>query len=136
MIASSSLDGSIILWSLEGEKTEIIYQLNGESIRNFVFSPNGDYITSSDDSGNVCIYDQNKSMKKVFKNHEMESVPALAYSCDSKILMTACCLGNIRLYYLSDLDAETTEPDCLIDNAHDMGVFSGDFCKIVKNDRK
>lgn len=40
MIASCSVDGSVIFWDVNtGERTEIIHQPNGESIRNMQFCP-------------------------------------------------------------------------------------------------
>jgi hypothetical protein len=38
-----------------------------------------------------------------------------------------------RKYFLS---ADVIEPDLLIDNAHDMGCMSADFCNVTKLDRK
>lgn len=65
VLASSSVDGTLILWDLaDGTKTHVISQENGESIRACIFSPDGEIIATSDDSGAVCIWDQSKSMIK------------------------------------------------------------------------
>lgn len=81
-------------------------------------SPDGSTIVSSDDSGTVCIWGQNKNIirfdemieKKMEFNsknstifrlircHE-EAVHALCFSPDSNILLTGCTLGNIRVHY-------------------------------------
>ena len=82
----------------------------------------------------------------------------MAFSSDSDILLTACTLGNVRLYAVENDFAGTftaghgvvhlsincvsffagdlSSADCSIDAAHDMGVLSADFCKIVHTDRK
>lgn len=89
MIASSSVDGSVILWDVNtGQKTEVLYQPNDESIRNCVFAPDGSVIVTTDDTGNICIFGQNKILKKTIKGIHEEAVPTLTFSKDSKV----CCL--------------------------------------------
>lgn len=71
MIASASVDGTVILWDLTtGQKTDYLFQENSEAIRNCLFSPNGNSIVSSDDSGSICIWGQSKTLKKSLKFHE------------------------------------------------------------------
>lgn len=61
----------MILWDIAtGKKTDYLFQENAESIRNSLFSPNGNSIVSSDDSGSICIWGQNKTLKKTLKFHE------------------------------------------------------------------
>ncbi|XP_053673256.1 WD repeat, SAM and U-box domain-containing protein 1-like [Anopheles nili] len=133
--ASASVDGSVILWNLSnGEISNIINQEGGESIRACIFSPNGSTIVSSDDSGSICIWAQNKSLKGHMKVHD-EAVHTMAFSSDSNILLSACTLGNLRLYGVeNDFASDLSSADCAIDAAHDMGVLSADFCKIVHTD--
>lgn len=92
VLASASVDGTMILWDLlDGSKTNILSQENGEAIRCCVFryvtkfiqfifqneenrftfsccsvqcSPDGQNIVSSDDSGTVCLWGQNKSITR------------------------------------------------------------------------
>lgn len=136
MIASSSVDGSVILWDIStGEKTDVLYQPNCESIRNGMFSPDGSVIATTDDTGLICIFGQDKNLKKTIKGVHEETIPTLAFSKDSKIMLTACTMGNVRMFF-NDFEAEIIEPDLLIDNAHDMGCMSADFCKVTRLDRK
>uniref|UniRef100_A0A182ILS3 Uncharacterized protein n=1 Tax=Anopheles atroparvus TaxID=41427 RepID=A0A182ILS3_ANOAO len=64
VLASASVDGTVILWNLSnGEITNVINQQAGEAIRACIFSPNGATIVSSDDNGFVCIWGQDKTLK-------------------------------------------------------------------------
>jgi WD40 repeat protein len=54
-------------------------------------------------SGSICIWNQNKTLKKSLKFHE-EAVHVLAFSSDSNIFLTACTMGNIRLFLINDFE--------------------------------
>lgn len=157
MVASSSVDGCVILWDINnGQKTDVLHIPNSEAIRNCCFAPDSSIIATTDDTGTICIFGQDKELKKVIKGVHEESIPTLAFSKDSKIMLTGCTLGNVRLFFndfeglfprvsgsflqrhLHNLNfsADTIEPDLLIDNAHDMGCMSADFCKVSRLDRK
>uniref|UniRef100_A0A182NHR0 U-box domain-containing protein n=1 Tax=Anopheles dirus TaxID=7168 RepID=A0A182NHR0_9DIPT len=98
VLASASVDGTVILWNLSnGEISNVLNQEGGEAIRACIFSPNGSTIVSSDDNGSVCIWGQDKLLKSHVKVHD-EAVHTIAFSSDSDILLTACTLGNVRLY--------------------------------------
>ncbi|XP_058827920.1 uncharacterized protein LOC131687848 isoform X2 [Topomyia yanbarensis] len=135
VLASASVDGTVILWNLTtGEETNVLTQEGGEAIRACIFSPNGALIVSSDDSGSICVWGQDKNLKRYMKIHD-EAIHTIAFSSDSTVLLTACTLGNIRFYAVEDdFEAEMSKADCLIDAAHDMGVLSADFCKIIHAD--
>nr|XP_019557895.2 WD repeat, SAM and U-box domain-containing protein 1-like [Aedes albopictus]XP_029725429.1 WD repeat, SAM and U-box domain-containing protein 1-like [Aedes albopictus]XP_029725431.1 WD repeat, SAM and U-box domain-containing protein 1-like [Aedes albopictus] len=135
VLASASVDGTVMLWNLAtGEETNVLTQEGGEAIRACIFSPNGASIVSSDDNGYICVWGPDKSLKRHMKIHD-EAIHTMAFSSDSSILLTACTLGNIRFYAVEDdFEAEISKPDCSIDAAHDMGVLSADFCKVVHTD--
>ncbi|XP_055621483.1 WD repeat, SAM and U-box domain-containing protein 1-like [Toxorhynchites rutilus septentrionalis] len=135
VLASASVDGTVILWNLAtGEETNVLVQESIESIRACIFSPNGEWIVSSDDSGSICVWGQNKSLKRHMRIHD-EAIHTIAFSSDSSILLTACTLGNIRFFAVGDdFEADLTKADCSIDAAHDMGVLAADFCKIINID--
>uniref|UniRef100_A0A1B0CSK5 U-box domain-containing protein n=1 Tax=Lutzomyia longipalpis TaxID=7200 RepID=A0A1B0CSK5_LUTLO len=66
--------------------------------------------------------------------HE-EAVHTLAFSPDSYVLVTGCNLGNLRFFIVEQpIESVKFIADCSVDNAHDLGVLSADFCKIVRND--
>lgn len=55
--------------------------------------------------GTICIWNQNKTLKRTLKFHE-EAVHTLAFSADSNIFLTACTLGNIRLFLINDFEGK------------------------------
>lgn len=64
-----------------------------------MFSPDGSIIATTDDTGLICIFGQDKVLKKMIKGVHEETVPTLAFSKDSKIMLTACNMGNVRLFF-------------------------------------
>lgn len=144
----------MILWDINtGQKTDVLYQPNGEAIRNGMFSPDGSVIATTDDTGTICVFGQNKSLKLTIKGVHEESIPTLTFSKDSRIMLTACSMGNVRMFFNdfegNDIEkamrktkrsyfisADVIEPDLLIDGAHDMGCMSADFCRVTRLDRK
>ncbi|XP_059616079.1 WD repeat, SAM and U-box domain-containing protein 1-like isoform X2 [Phlebotomus argentipes] len=135
VLASSSVDGSIILWNIgNGQKVSVLNQEAGEAIRACAFRPDGSVIVSSDDSGGVCMWGQSKNFISSIRVHE-EAVHTLAFSQDSYLLLTGCNLGNLRFFILeATVESQKFIADCSVDNAHDLGVLSADFCKIVRTD--
>lgn len=143
----------MILWDLNGQKTDILYQPNGESVRNCKFAPDNSIIATTDDTGLISIFGQDKALKKTIKGVHDETIPTLTFSRDSKLMLSACTMGNIRIFFTNGfaegkfhtksktllnffLLADIIEPDLLIDNAHDMGCMSADFCKVTRLDRE
>lgn len=100
VVASSSVDGTVILWDVNtGVKTDIIHQPNGESIRNMAFSPDNSIITTTDDTGLICVFGQDRILKKSIKGIHEETVPTLAFTKDSTVMLTGCTIGNIRMFF-------------------------------------
>lgn len=108
----------------------------GEAVRNCAFSPNGDYIIATDDAGVISVFGHDKMVKRAIKSSHEESTLTLAFSKDSKIMLTACTLGNIRMFDTRNFDNEIVEPDLLVDSAHDLGCNGADFCRVTKSDRE
>lgn len=137
VIASSSVDGSVILWDVNtGEKTDCLFQPGGEAVRNCAFSPNGEYIAAADDAGVCSIFGQDKILKRAIKGSHEDSLLTIAFSKDSNILLTACALGNIRFFDMRNFENENIQPDLMVDSAHDLGCNGADFCRFTKSDRE
>lgn len=120
-----------------------IYQENGEAIRTCCFSQSGEFIATADDSGTVCIWSQNKSLIRwvfytetiyespfvnfrILRYHE-ETVYTVAFSPDSRILLSACNEGCIRF---TIVDNETASESKFHRNKHLgslFGVFIANF---------
>lgn len=125
------------MWDVDtGEKTDCLQPTGGEAVRNCAFSPNSEYIVATDDSGVISVFGQDKLVKMAIKTVHEESTLTLAFSKDSKIMLTACTLGNIRMFDTRNFDKENVEPDLLVDSAHDLGCNGADFCRVTKSDRK
>lgn len=56
-------------------------------------------IATTDDTGVICIFGQDKVLKRTIKGVHEESTPTLAFSRDSKIMLTACTMGNVRMFF-------------------------------------
>lgn len=69
------------------------------------FPLDGSLIATTDDTGMICIFGQEKNLMKSIKGVHEESVPTLTFSKDSKIMLTGCTLGNIRLFF-TDFDGK------------------------------
>ncbi|XP_063698469.1 WD repeat, SAM and U-box domain-containing protein 1-like isoform X2 [Culicoides brevitarsis] len=133
VLASTSVDGQLILWDIQnGEQQDILFQNNNESIRTCAFSPNGDVIVTGDDAGHICIWGQSRTIVEDIKFHE-ESITTLAFSQDSAIMLSACSQGNIRMYDV-DKGFKDLQPVCSLDSVHDLGVTSADFCSVTHTD--
>jgi hypothetical protein len=64
-----------------------------------MFAPDGSVIATTDDTGMICVFGQDKVLKKTIKGVHEESTPTLAFSRDSKIMLTACTMGNVRFFF-------------------------------------
>lgn len=66
-------------------------------------------MTTVDDSGNICIFGRDKILKMTLKGIHEESVPTLTFSKDSMLMLTACTLGNVRIFSCYDFDGNLTQ---------------------------
>ncbi|KAJ8924304.1 hypothetical protein NQ315_007097 [Exocentrus adspersus] len=136
MLASSSVDGTAVLWNLHScAKLYTMTQVNGDAIRVCRFSPDSAILVTAGDNGAVCVWDLvHKSLIKTLFEHE-GTTQSLAFTPDSQYLVTACSLEFIRVWYVQDLVDTTMDSVCnpvaRIDNAHDMGVFCVDVSKHI-----
>lgn len=111
-MASASVDGCIILWDIAtGQKTDVLHQPNSEAVRNCMFAPDGSCIASTDDTGTICIFGQDKILKKTIRGVHEETIPTLAFSKDSKLMLTACTMGNVRMFF-NDFEGKHENTTC------------------------
>ncbi|KAJ8955720.1 hypothetical protein NQ318_008592 [Aromia moschata] len=135
MLASSSVDGTAVLWNLHScAKLFTMTQVNGDAIRVCSFSPDSSILVTAGDNGAVCVWDLiHRSLIKTLFEHE-GTTQSLAFTPDSQYLVTACSLEVVRVWYVQDLidtTSDTVSPIARIDNAHDMGVFCVDVLKHI-----
>nr|XP_023030381.1 WD repeat, SAM and U-box domain-containing protein 1-like isoform X1 [Leptinotarsa decemlineata]XP_023030382.1 WD repeat, SAM and U-box domain-containing protein 1-like isoform X1 [Leptinotarsa decemlineata]XP_023030383.1 WD repeat, SAM and U-box domain-containing protein 1-like isoform X1 [Leptinotarsa decemlineata] len=136
MLASSSVDGTAILWNIHNcTKLYTMTQVNGDAIRVCRFSPDSAILVTAGDNGAICVWDLvHRSLIKTLFDHE-GTTQSLAFTPDSQYLITACSLEVIRIWYVQDVIDTTTDTPCTplarIDNAQDMGVLCVDISKHI-----
>ncbi|XP_067004691.2 WD repeat, SAM and U-box domain-containing protein 1 isoform X2 [Anabrus simplex] len=64
-----------------------------------------------------------------FQQHE-GTIQAIGITPDSSHLLTTCTLGVMKLWQLAGCDEDTDRCLTSVDDAHDLGVMSTDFCPI------
>lgn len=134
MLASSSIDGTTLLWNLRtGTKIHTMVQVGGEAVRVCRFSPDSTLLATAGDNGQVCIWDLvHRNLIRCFQKHE-GAVQSLSFSPDSSWLITSCTLGVLKLFSTAELIDTCTSSNqdiaelVSIDDAHDMGVVCCDF---------
>ncbi|XP_011630777.1 WD repeat, SAM and U-box domain-containing protein 1-like isoform X1 [Pogonomyrmex barbatus] len=134
MLATSSIDGTTLLWNLRtGTKIHTMVQVGGEAVRVCRFSPDSTLLATAGDNGQVCIWDLvHRNLIRCFQKHE-GAVQSLSFSPDSSWLITSCTLGVLKLFSTAELIDTCTSSNqdivelVSIDDAHDMGVVCCDF---------
>lgn len=127
MLASCSLDGSVIIWNIEnGSQAKSSFVNSGSGIRVCRWSPDGTKIATAGDDERTTLWDVNNMEELcVFRGHS-DAVNAIAFTHDSCYLVTACNEGAWRLFDVSDNENCGTLIIC--GEAHDLGVQGCDFC--------
>ncbi|XP_030764890.1 WD repeat, SAM and U-box domain-containing protein 1-like isoform X2 [Sitophilus oryzae] len=139
MMASSSVDGTALLWNLHSlTKLYTMTQVNGDPIRVCSFSPDSTLLVTAGDNGAVCIWDLvHRILVRTLFEHE-GTTQGLAFTPDCQFLVTACSLEVVKVWYLQNLIDTTTDNVCTpivrMDNIHDMGVFSIDISRHIEVD--
>ncbi|GFG40879.1 hypothetical protein Cfor_08909 [Coptotermes formosanus] len=135
MLATSSIDGSTMLWNVwSGVRIHTFIQVSGGAVRTCRFTPDSTLIVSAGDDGSVCVWDLvHRNLVRTFQQHE-GTILSVSFTPDSHYLLTTCTLGVMKVWHASDR-SDTSHGDaiaCLIsvDDAHDLGVVSSDFCPI------
>ncbi|XP_066594956.1 WD repeat, SAM and U-box domain-containing protein 1-like isoform X2 [Prorops nasuta] len=134
MLASSSIDGTTLLWNLRtGSKIHTMMQVGGESVRVCKFSPDSTLLATAGDSGQVCVWDLvRRNLLRSFQRHD-SAIQSVSFSPDSSWLVTSCTFGVLKLFSISEIiDTCITNNQSITefasyDDAHDLGVVCCDF---------
>ncbi|XP_018329595.1 WD repeat, SAM and U-box domain-containing protein 1 [Agrilus planipennis] len=138
MLASSSVDGTTVLWNMHsGSKIHVFVQINGDAVRVCRFSGDSTILVTASDNGALCVWDViHKSLVRTVTDSE-GTIQSLAFTPDSKYLVSGCSVEKIKIWLVSSL-ADTTNDFCLplysVDNAHDLGILYLDVSKTIDVD--
>nr|KAF7433992.1 hypothetical protein H0235_002183 [Vespula pensylvanica] len=141
MLASSSIDGTTLLWNLRtGTKIHTMVQVSGESIRTCRFSQDSTLLVTAGDNGQICLWDlihrtlirQDLLTLLSFQKHE-SAVQGVCFTPDSNWLLTTCTFGVMNLFSTAEMidsnmsNGQSVTVFASVDDAHDLGVVSCDF---------
>ncbi|XP_043686565.1 WD repeat, SAM and U-box domain-containing protein 1-like [Vespula pensylvanica] len=134
MLASSSIDGTTLLWNLRtGTKIHTMVQVSGESIRTCRFSQDSTLLVTAGDNGQICLWDLiHRTLIRSFQKHE-SAVQGVCFTPDSNWLLTTCTFGVMNLFSTAEMidsnmsNGQSVTVFASVDDAHDLGVVSCDF---------
>ncbi|XP_076377154.1 WD repeat, SAM and U-box domain-containing protein 1 isoform X4 [Megalopta genalis] len=127
MLASCSLDGTAIIWNTEnGCQAKSSFVNSGYGVRVCRWSPDGSKFATAGDDERATLWDVNDMVElRIFRGHS-DAVNAIAFTHDSRYLITACNEGTWRLFdTMDDKGGNTALMTC--EEAHDLGVQGCDF---------
>ncbi|XP_076285183.1 WD repeat, SAM and U-box domain-containing protein 1 isoform X2 [Lasioglossum baleicum] len=127
MLASCSLDGTAIIWNTEnGCQAKSSFVNSGYGIRVCRWSPDGSKLATAGDDERATLWDVNEMVElRIFRGHS-DAVNAIAFTHDSRYLVTACNEGTWRLFDTMD-DKGGNVALMICEEAHDLGVQGCDF---------
>lgn len=126
MLASCSLDGTVVIWNTEdGCQAKSSFVNSGSGIRVCRWSPDGTKIATAGDDERTTLWNvDNMEELCIFRGHS-DAVNAIAFTPDSCYLVTACNEGTWRLFDI--VDNKNCAALIICGEAHDLGVQGCDF---------
>ncbi|KAJ8686204.1 hypothetical protein QAD02_021998 [Eretmocerus hayati] len=139
-LASCSMDGTAIIWDIEtGNQARFSLVNSGTAVRICRWSPDGTKLATAGDDEKTLLWDMDTMEElRVFEGHA-DAITSLAFTPDSRYLVTACSEGAWRLFDAttsSNFGEESkqqqwgaSDRDALLlcEIAHDLGVQGCDF---------
>ncbi|XGV95780.1 MAG: TIR domain-containing protein [Leptolyngbya sp. BL-A-14] len=107
VIASSSADKTIKLWTLEGKEIRTLKGHNG-FVLDISFSPNGKTLASASSDGTVKLWTIDGKELKTFRGHK-DSIIGVSFSTDGKLLGTASADKTAKLWSLDGKVLQTLQ---------------------------
>ena len=97
--------GEIIIWNMDDPtQKKVIYSEIGNSIWSLDFSPDGKWLVSGDEQGNVKVWDtETNTMVQNLRGHTSR-INCIQFSPDGKFMATASNDGSVRLWETADLN--------------------------------
>ncbi|XP_031788789.1 WD repeat, SAM and U-box domain-containing protein 1 isoform X1 [Nasonia vitripennis] len=129
-LASCSMDGTTVIWDVEnGSQARTSFVNSGTAVRVCRWSPDGTKIATAGDDEKTILWDLETMAElsdsySVYEGHA-DAITAIAFSPDSRYLVTACSEGAWRLF--DTRNTESSEALLVCDVGHDLGVQGCDF---------
>ncbi|MEL6352504.1 MAG: AAA-like domain-containing protein [Cyanobacteria bacterium J06627_28] len=104
-LATGSLDGTISLWNLNGQKLKTFVG-HSSYVYDVSFSPDGQLLTSASEDGTVKLWDLNGQALQTFIGHS-GGVNSVSFSPDGETVASASEDGTVKLWTLSGQALQT-----------------------------
>ncbi|KAG7206559.1 hypothetical protein KM043_000247 [Ampulex compressa] len=130
MLASCSLDGTAVLWNVEdGTQAKSCFVNSGAGIRICRWSPDGTKLATAGDDERTTLWTVAGMEKLCVLEGHTDAVNAIAFTHDSRFLVTACNEGAWRFFDVFENGPRV--PLMVCEEGHDLGVQGCDFSPVA-----
>ena len=132
MLATCSSDGTSVLWDLlSGQRLASFIQPSRLGVRVCRFSPDASLLLTGGDDDGVCVWDiASGTLKIAYPNHS-GTIFAANFTPDGDYVLTSDSSGDMWLWSLA-----SAKHLVAVEEAHDLGVLSLDFCPVQQQDEE